>query len=81
MVAVLRRMLVDGLKSQTKSKGLAPEMKAAAAAGAIYGAVREWASTPKRVPAEEAVNQIIALIGPLVGLEPAAKPGRRSPAK
>ena len=41
-------------------------MQAAAAAWAIYGAVKEWLKTPQRPAAQAIVPEIVAIVAPLL---------------
>jgi len=55
VVAVVRRMLLNGLKQRRPESGVSPEMVAATASWAIYGAAKEWCARqigphPKRWP-------------------------------
>jgi AcrR family transcriptional regulator len=68
--AAIRRVLLEGLSKRGKGKGASPELLASAASGAIYGAAKEWARTPRRQPSEKFVPTVQALIQPL--LEPRA---------
>jgi AcrR family transcriptional regulator len=62
LVAVLRRMLLDGMASQGEP---ADKVRAAAIAGAIYGATREALNTPNHPPTEQVASTVVALIAPL----------------
>jgi AcrR family transcriptional regulator len=66
MLAAIRRVIEHGM---ARNAGLSPKqqaMRAAAASGAIYGAVKQWLNTPDRWRAEEAVPQIVELVKPLL---------------
>jgi hypothetical protein len=41
-------------------------MVAAIISSALYGAAKQWFMTPERASAEETVNQVVALLGPLM---------------
>jgi AcrR family transcriptional regulator len=66
MVTAIRRVIEHGM---AKNMSFSPEqraIRAAAASGAIYGAVKQWLNTPERWPAEQAVPQIVELVRPLL---------------
>ncbi len=68
LVAVLRRMLLDGIAShaQEATAGTAPDsMRAAAVAWAIYGATREALNGAQQLPAEEIAQMVVAMVAPL----------------
>src|SRR5580698_7642314 len=60
VIAVVRRMLLDGLRRHSDST-ISPEMIAATASWGISGAAKEWAQTPNRRPPEEIVEEVAAL--------------------
>lgn len=63
IIAVVRRMLLEGLQQHAPArKGITPEMGAAAASWAIYGAAKEWAQTKGREPSETAAARIAELV-------------------
>jgi AcrR family transcriptional regulator len=64
--AVVRRMILSGLKEHPPQSDLSPELIAATISGAICGGAREWARTPNRSPAEAVANSIFTLIGPIL---------------
>jgi AcrR family transcriptional regulator len=66
IVAVVRRMLLDGLRNHPPASGDAPELLAATASWAIYGAAKEWVQTPNHPPSEEIAAAIQRLIAPLL---------------
>ena len=70
IIAVVRRMLLEGLEGHrpdhVAASKIAPEMIAATASWAIYGAVKEWAQTPNHCPAEDIVNEVLALVSPIL---------------
>jgi AcrR family transcriptional regulator len=65
MIAVLRKLFLDGLKRHPPSNGVSAEMVATTASWAIFGAAKEWASSPNRVPAEQIVDVMVTLVSPL----------------
>jgi len=79
IVAVVRAMLLDGLKRHVPERAVAPEMIAAAASWAIYGAAKEWVRTPGRCASDEIADTVTLLVAPILGL--ASGPGARGDAK
>ena len=69
VVAVVRHMILDGLKQNPPERKACPEMIAATASWAIYGAAKEWAKMPERVPSEEIADTIMTLVLPIFGVE------------
>ena len=67
MIAAIRRVLADGMAKHTSVPEERRAMQSAAASWAIYGAVKEWLSTPDRRPAESIVPEIVAMVTPLLG--------------
>ena len=78
VVAVVRHMILDGLKQHPPEREACLEMIAAAASWAIYGAAKEWARMPERVSSEEIADTIMTLVLPIFGVEPAAILGHLS---
>jgi hypothetical protein len=76
VIAVVRHMILDGLKQQAAGGGgyhrLTPEMVATAASWAIYGGAKEWQRTRNRAPSEEAADAVLSLVVPM--LHPAEAP-------
>ena len=66
MVAIVRRMIGEGLSKNPLKSGVAPEMVAAALAGAIYGAAKQWARTAHRSDAQEAATNVTKLLSPMM---------------
>jgi hypothetical protein len=66
IIAVVRRILVDGLKLHSPNGAVSAEMMAAAASWAIYGAAREWVQTPDRCPSEEIAETVTRLVSPIL---------------
>jgi AcrR family transcriptional regulator len=62
----IRRVLMAGMSKSGLASSPPPEMIATAASWAIYGAVKEWLSTPGRPPAEEVVPLVMQLIIPIL---------------
>jgi AcrR family transcriptional regulator len=72
VVAVVRRMLLDGLRQHPAASGDSPELLAATASWAIYGAAKEWVRTPDRPPSDDIAATVFRLIAPI--LNPAPSP-------
>ena len=64
IIAVIRRMVSEGLQRHAATQSL--ELTAAAASWAIYGAVKEWVQTPDRCSSEEIAGVITNLVSPLM---------------
>ncbi len=72
IIAVVRQTLLEGLRRHTPENSvLAPEIIAAAASWAIYGAAKEWAQTPGRCTSEQIANTVTMLVSPVLQLQPA----------
>ncbi len=69
VVAVVRHMILEGLKQNPPARKGCLEMIAATASWAIYGAAKEWARMPERVPSEEIADTIMTLVLPIFGME------------
>lgn len=75
VIAVIRRILLEGIRHhyslrQTSHVGeeraIAPEMLAATASWAIYGAAKEWVQMPQRAPSDTAAEVILGLVSPIL---------------
>ncbi|WP_263357790.1 TetR/AcrR family transcriptional regulator [Acidicapsa ligni] len=71
ITTAIRRVLSVGVKKQAdlsadNPASLSPEMVAAAASWAIYGAAKEWFYTPGHSTPEETVPQILQLVLPIL---------------
>jgi AcrR family transcriptional regulator len=65
VIAVVRRMILDGLEKHPPETGVSPEMLAATLSWAIYGAAKEWLKTPGRCSSEEVAESVMGLVGPV----------------
>ncbi len=65
IVAVVRGMILVGLKSHSPGTDVSPELLASTVAWAIYGAAKEWVSTPNRVCVESIANTIEGMVVPI----------------
>jgi len=64
VIAVVRKMLLEGTRKHPR-EDVSPEMMAGTLSWAIYGAAKEWVRTLGRIPVEEAVEQIVGVVGPM----------------
>jgi AcrR family transcriptional regulator len=67
VIAVVRRMILEGLKQHPSDRPVTPEMLATTLSWAIYGAAQEWVRTPNRPSSEAIVGPLVGLISPLLG--------------
>jgi AcrR family transcriptional regulator len=77
IVRAIRRVLFEGVPKASKDQCVSPELIAASASWAIYGAVKEWSVTPRRSAAEEIVPLFQKLVHPILQI---ADPPHREPA-
>ncbi|NYF88432.1 TetR/AcrR family transcriptional regulator [Tunturiibacter empetritectus] len=66
IIAVVRRMLLEGLEKHASAAPTSPQMIATTTAWAIYGAAKEWAQTPNRPPSSEIADTIVTLVHPVM---------------
>jgi AcrR family transcriptional regulator len=66
IIAAVRDILLAGLKRHLPDTAIAPEMIAASASWAIYGAAKEWAQTPDRCASEEIAATVTMLVSPVL---------------
>ncbi|HTH53488.1 MAG TPA: TetR family transcriptional regulator [Edaphobacter sp.] len=66
IVTAIRRVILAGIQTKTVPEMLTPEIVAATAAWAIYGAVKQWFYTPEHKPATEMVQPIMQLVLPIL---------------
>jgi AcrR family transcriptional regulator len=66
IIAVVRRLIVDGLKCHRPQTEVSAELVGAAASWAIYGAASEWSQTPDRCSSEEIAEIVTRLVSPLL---------------
>ena len=72
VVAVVRRMLLNGLRQNQPEDAVSPEMVAATASWAIYGAAKEWSRTPNRPASESMAQTVVHLVAPILHSAPLA---------
>jgi len=65
VIAVVRRMILDGAEKHPPADGVSPGMLAATLSWAIFGATKEWVRTPNRCPSEEMVETVMRLVSPM----------------
>lgn len=65
VVAVVRQMILEGMRQHPLERAACPEMIAGTVSWAIYGAAKEWARMPERVPSEEIVETVMMLVTPI----------------
>jgi AcrR family transcriptional regulator len=66
IVAVVRRMVLDGFTRHPTASAAAPGMLASTISWAICGAAKEWVRTPEHVASEEIAPVIVGLVVPLL---------------
>lgn len=64
-VAVMRAMILEGLKSHGGRQRLSQELLASTVAWAIFGAAKEWLRTPNRVSVDRIATTIEAMVTPI----------------
>jgi AcrR family transcriptional regulator len=79
VIAVVRRMILQGLEMHPPADGVSPAMLAATLSWAIYGAAKEAVRTPDRRPSEEIVETIMSLVGPMFAAAHSEPPTVTSP--
>lgn len=62
----IRIILLDGFNKHPAEREVNPDLIAATASWAIYGAAKQWVNTPERVPAEEFVVTAVNLVRPIL---------------
>jgi AcrR family transcriptional regulator len=62
----IRVILMDGFNKHPVERNIPPELIAATASWAIYGAAKQWVNRPERIPAEEFVVTAVNLVRPVL---------------
>lgn len=62
IIAVVRKLILDGMQQHPANDSISAEMRAAILSGAIYGAAKEWAQTKRRAPAEQIAETVMRLL-------------------
>ncbi|HET7106560.1 MAG TPA: TetR/AcrR family transcriptional regulator [Candidatus Acidoferrum sp.] len=70
----IRIILIDGYKKHPTERSIDPELIAATASWAIYGAAKQWVNNPDRPSSEDFVTTALDLVRPILtaGSVPAA---------
>lgn len=66
IIAVIRRMILDGLRHHSSRAAVPLEMIATTTSWAIYGAAQEWVRQPDHCLSEEIVETILTLVTPIL---------------
>ncbi|HTB10578.1 MAG TPA: TetR/AcrR family transcriptional regulator [Bryobacteraceae bacterium] len=66
IITAVREILLSGIRLHLPESAIAPEIVAASASWAIYGAAKEWAQTPDRCAPEEIVDAVTMLVSPVL---------------
>jgi AcrR family transcriptional regulator len=66
VIAVIRRMILDGLRQHPSPTPVPLEMIATTLSWAIYGAAQEWVRTPNRCETEQIAGVIMTLVAPIL---------------
>ncbi|QMV20311.1 TetR family transcriptional regulator [Granulicella sp. 5B5] len=66
MVAVVRKMLLDGLRRHDDGSDISPDLRAATISWAILGAAKEWVRTPERPASDEIAGTVVRMIAPIL---------------
>jgi AcrR family transcriptional regulator len=66
VVAVVRKMLLEGLRTHSEPSSVSIELRASAVSWAVYGAAKEWARTPDRHSSETVSTTITGMLAPLL---------------
>ena len=75
IIAAVHQILLAGIKQHLPESPIAPEVIAASASWAIYGAAKEWAQSCNRCPPEEIADKVTLLVSPILRI-PALEAGR-----
>ena len=67
VVAVVRQMVLEGLKIHPRQSAVSSEMVASTVSWAIFGAAKEWVKTPDRCSSEEITETVAKLVTPILG--------------
>ncbi len=66
IVAVVRRTLLAGMRSDSRDSRTSASMIATASSWAIYGAAKEWLGRPNRPSSTTVVSRIVELVSPML---------------
>jgi AcrR family transcriptional regulator len=62
----IRLVLLEGARRHPRDGRISPELIAATASWAIYGAVKQWVNSPDRPPQEQFVALAVELVRPII---------------
>jgi AcrR family transcriptional regulator len=65
VIAVVRQMILEGLKMRPTQSVVSSEMVASTVSWAIFGAAKEWLRTPDRCSSEEIAETVAKLVTPM----------------
>src|SRR5882757_4702908 len=74
VIAMVRRMLLEGMVRHPPENGVSPKMMATTLSWAMYGAAKEWMQMPNRCRSEEIVDTVMMLVAPIMDSTPVAAP-------
>lgn len=66
IVAVVRRIILDGFAKHPPKPGVPVELVSSTIAWAIYGAAKEWAQSPKRMSVDSISGAIERIVAPIL---------------
>jgi AcrR family transcriptional regulator len=66
IVAVVRRLILDGFAHRPPKPGVPVELVSSTIAWAIYGAAKEWALSPKRMSVDRIGGAIEKVVAPIL---------------
>ncbi len=66
LTGAIYHVLIRGIPQKGSQRALSQEMIGAAASSALYGAVKQWFTTPGHTQAEKIVRPIVELVLPLL---------------
>jgi len=62
----IRVILLEGSQKHPVERNISPELIAATASWAIYGAAKQWVNLPDRIPAEDFVATVATMVHPIL---------------
>jgi AcrR family transcriptional regulator len=65
IVAVMRGMILEGMKSHSGRQRVSPDLVASTVAWAIFGAAKEWLRTPNRMSVDRIASTIETMVTPI----------------
>jgi AcrR family transcriptional regulator len=66
IITAVREILLPGIREHLLEGAPSPEMIAASASWAIYGAAKEWAQTPDRCSSDEVADTVTMLVSQIL---------------